>query len=280
MTNRSDLVQAIHAARGDGRALAQAVAALDAHDTAARGRAAADREVDLGAAIVGERMYATAAHELHTAATDWIADFELPPDDSYRTAMIAEASTWYGRLDPAVRADAGELAEQARGRAATLASAYPMQAIAARQEFLRMVGYLHQTQAASGLPQIDQTVDPNNAPSATPYPTDVFPTFGEEQDPFNGVEGDNHDSQADSARAPMLQQVNQQNSSGSGFGSGPERPDMHDTRFDTANSYAEVPLGPAGQIPTSPQATDRQVGSAPNPVAGQPRTPGRTSARR
>jgi hypothetical protein len=274
MTDRSDLVKAIHAARNDGRALAQAVAALDAHEAARRDADAASRETDLGAQLVTARLAPVAAHELHTAATDWVAEFDLPADDGYRTAMIAEASVWYRGLDPAVKADPAELAEQARGRAGTLASAYAAQYTAARTEFLQTVGYLAQREGASGLPQIDQTVDPNNAPSATPYPTDVFPTFGEEQDPFNGVETNSHGSQADSARAPMVQQLTQQNSSGSGFGSGPERPAEHSTGFDTADSYAEVPLGPPGQIGTTPPATDRQVGSAPNPVAGTPQDAG------
>ena len=265
MTDRSDLVAAIHAAK-DGRSLSQAVAALDAHDRTAAQRAAADRELDLGAHVAARRLEPVPAHELHTAATDWLADFEVPEQGDFRTAMIAEASTWYSRLDPAVREDGQELGEQARGRARTLASAYGQHRRQAEQQFLQMVGYLHQ--GASGLPQIDQTIDPNNAPAPTPYPTEVFPTFGEEQDPFNGVETNNHQSGASSEGAPMLQQLNQQQSSGSGFGSGPEKPDEHDTSFDTSNSYAEVPLGAPGTLPTQPAATDSMGSSHPNPVAG------------
>jgi hypothetical protein len=278
MTNRSDLVRAVHEAHraNDSRALTQAVAALEGFDTHAASRAAADRELDLGTQIVAHRLEPRTAHEMHTAATDWLAEFEGSGDGNFRTAMITEASTWYSRLDPAVKADREELAQQARGRAHTIASSHGIYAQAAAEEFLSTVGYLLQREGASGLPQIDQTIDPNNQPAPTPYPTEVFETFGEEQDPFNGVEDNNHGSGASSQGAPMIQQILQQDSSGSGFGTGPERPDMHDTRFDTSNSYAEVPLGPAGQIPTTPAPTsqDRQVGSAPNPVAGKPQDAG------
>lgn len=268
MTDRSDLVQAIHGARG-GPAIAQAVAALDAFDRERAAVHAASRELDLGSRIAAQRLTPVPLHELHTAATDWLAEIPEPEaGPSLRTAMIAEASTWYGGLDPAVREDGEELAEQARGRARTLASAHGRHAAVAAAEFLSVVGYLFTRQGASGLPQIDQTVDPNNQPSATPYPAEVFDNFAEEQDPFNGVETNNHQSGASSQGAPLVQQVVQQNSSGSGFGSGPEKPNEHDTAFDTSNSYAEVPLGPPGQIPTGPAATDSMASSHPNPVAG------------
>ncbi len=268
MTDRAALVRAIQTA-SDGTSLAQAVAALDSHDQQRAAALNADRETDLGVQLVAERLTPVPLHEHHTAATDWLGD--VPEGDTsniWRTGMIAEASTWYRGLDQAVREDGEELAGQARGRARTVASAFGHQAPDAEREFLQMVGYLHSVQGASGLPQIDQLIDPNNQPSQTPYPTDVFPTFGEEQDQFNGVETNNHQSGISSEQAPLIQQVNQQNSSGSGFGSGPEKPAEHSTGFDTADSYAEVPLGAPGQIPTTPAATDRMDSSHPNPVAG------------
>lgn len=268
MTDRADLVRAIQTA-SDGTSLAQAVAALDSHDRQRAATLSADRELDLGARLVRERLSPVPLHEHHTAATDWLMDVaDGDMSNIWRTGMIAEASSWYRGLDQAVRDDAEELAEQARGRARTAASAFGSQAPYAEREFLQTVGYLHTVQGASGLPQIDQLIDPNNQPGQTPYPTDVFPTFGEEQDPYNGVETNNHASGISSEQAPLLQQVNQQNGSGSGFGSGPERPDQHSTGFDTADSYAEVPLGPPGQISTAPAATDSMASSHPNPVAG------------
>jgi hypothetical protein len=272
MTDRSALVREIQQSRDNGLRLTRAVAALETFDRQAAASAAAGRETDLGAEIVAHRMEPRTAHELHTAATDWLADFRDPGEGDFRVAMVSEAAVWYRALDPAVRQDGEELGLQARGRAHTLASAYGSKAPAAEREFLGYVGYLHQ--GASGLPQIDQTVDPNNAPSQTPYPTEVFPTFGEEQDQFNQVEDNNHGSQISSDGAPLIQQVEQQNGGGSGFGSGPEKPDEHSTGFDTSNSYAEVPLGQPGTLPTAPAATDSAGSSAPNPVAGQPQDAG------
>ena len=272
MTERNQLLRMIREA-ATGQDQARAVAALDSFDRARGQRLAADREVDLGARIASQRLTPVPIHERHTAATDWLGDADAP-DGNFRTAMIAEASSWWAGLDPQVKADAGEFAEQARGRARTLASAHGSMARHAEAEFLQMAGYLRGSQGASGLPQIDQLVDPNNQPSATPYPTEVFPTFGDPQDPFNGVETDNHQSGISSQQAPLIQQVEQMNNSGSGYGAGPEKPDSHTTGFDTSNSYAEVPLGPPGQIPVTPAATDSQMGSAPTPMTGQPQDAG------
>lgn len=272
MTDRSDLVRMIRQA-STGQETAQAVAALDQFDRQQVALASLDRDLDLGARIAEQRLTPVPVHEHHTAATDWLAVYDVPSTD-FRTAMIAEASTWYRALPREVRADREELATQADGRARTLASAYGPQMTAARKEFMSVVAYLH-AQGASGLPQIDQLIDPNNQPQQTPYPTQVFPTFGPDQDQFNqGVEGFGHDSQVSSQQAPLIQQVMQQDQGGSGYGAGPERPDSHTTRFDTADSYAEVPLGPPGQIPTAPAATDSVASSHPNPVAGVPQDAG------
>lgn len=266
MTNhRSDLTRMIREASG-GAELVRAVAALDEFDTAQQHLAAQERDTDLGAVIAARRLTPVTAHEHHTAATDWLGEYD-EGDRDYRTAMIAQASTWYRGLDPAVRADGQELIAQASGRAHTLASAFGSKHRQAATEFMSVIGYLH-AQGASGLPQIDQTVDANNSPSATPYPTEVFPTFAPDQDPYNaGIEGMNHDSQVDSMHAPLIQQVMQQQNGGSGFGTGPEKPDMHSTGDDFSGSYAEVPLGEPGTLPTAPAATD-QGKSTPNPVAG------------
>jgi hypothetical protein len=271
MTNRDDIRHKIRRA-ADGHSLAQAVAELDQFDRRQAALADQDRETDLGARIAAERLTPFPVHEHHTAATDWLAEYDAPPAADHHVAMIAEASTWYRSLSREVKGDAEELAAQAQGRARTLASAYASRQ-AAEREFLQTVGYLH-AQGASGLPQIDQTVDPNNQPQQTPYPTEVFPTFAPDQDPYNQVEGFGHDSQAASTGAPLIQQVMQQQNGGSGYGTGPERPDAHTTSFDTADSYAEVPLGPPGTIPTAPAATDSMASSAPNPVAGVPQDAG------
>jgi hypothetical protein len=266
MNKRAELLQAI-AKAGSGAKQASAVAALDAFDTAARTAAARERELDLGAGIAVNRMTPVAVHEHHTAATDWLADADTDSGD-FRTAMIAEASAFVRGLPADVRADAEELAEQAHGRARTLASAYGSNRRAAEREFISFAAYLLQTEGASGLPQIDQTVDPNNAPAPTPYPTEVFDNFAPPQNDYNGgVEGEGHDSSISSEQAPGIQTIRSQDGGGSGYGSGPERPDQHSTQMDTSNSYAEVPLGPPGQIPTAPGGQPPAT-STPNPIAG------------
>jgi hypothetical protein len=263
MDDRGDLLRAITAAR-NGQEQAEAVAALDAHDRRIRSEAALGRELDMGAVAIRERLDPVPLFEHHTAATDWLGDYDPPAD--YRTAMIAQASAWYRSVPREVREDGEELAEQARLRAYTAASAYGDMARIARGEFLTCIAYLAKG-AASGLPQIDQTIDPNNQPSATPYPTEVFDNFAPEENEYNGVESPNHQSGISSEQAPMLQQIQQQDGSGSGYGSGPERPDEHDTAFDTSLGYAEVPLGPPGVIPTGPQGIQPPATSAPNPNA-------------
>jgi hypothetical protein len=269
MNKRAELLQAIARARG-GDEVAEAVAALDAFDMGQRTAAAAERELDLGAQLATARLTPVPLHEHHTAATDWLGTAETEAGD-YRTAMVAEASAFVRGLPSAVLADAEEFTEQAHGRARTLASAYGSAAKEARREFLSYTSYLArqlQAEGASGLPQIDQTVDPNNAPAPTPYPTEVFDNFAPPQNDYNGgVEDEAHGSQISSEQAPMLQTIRSQDGSGSGYGSGPERPDSHTTQMDTSNSYAEVPLGPPGQIPTAPGGPPPAT-STPNPIAG------------
>jgi hypothetical protein len=270
MTERATLVRAIQEAH-DGRVLASAVAALDTFDGQRRQVHAQSRELDMAARHVTAALTPVPVHEHHTAATDWLADYEAPAD--YRVPMIAEASAWIQGLDQAVLHDQEEFTAQAYGRAASLAGRYGEHAAAARNEFLSGVAILSaalQKGAASGLPQIQQTIDPDNQPSATPMPGQVFDNFAPEVNDYNGgVESDNHASAISSESAPLIQQVEQQDGGGSGFGSGPEKPDEHTTGFDTSNSYAEVPLGPPGTIPAAPAPVSQQGGPAtPNPVAG------------
>jgi len=266
MADRNTLRRAVAAAQ-TGPELAEAVAALDAHDQGVVATAAQNRELDLAGQHVARALTPVPLFEHHTAATDWLGSEDEPAGD-YKTAMISEASVWYQGLDPAVRGDAEEFGAQLAGRVQTVASAWGAYAPAARSEFLSVVGYLHQRTAGSGLPQIDQTTDANNQPSATPYPTEVFDNFAPPENDFNGgVEGENHDSQISSQQAPMLQQIQQQDGGGSGFGSGPEKPVTHDTAFDPGLGYAEVPLGAPGTIPTAPGAAPA-ASSTPNQNEG------------
>lgn len=241
MSKRTELVQAIRTARTLS-AQALAVQALDDYDRNQRLTAEASRAWDAAGAVVQETLTPVRVHEHHTAATDWIGEVDTT-GGNYHTEIVAQASAWYGRVPDMVKADADEFAEQAKGMARREAGRFGEQAPAAAQTFLDYVAYLHSKTAASGLDQIDQVIDPNNAPKATPYPTEVFDNFAAPVDPINeGV-----DESAQSYRAPLLQDIEQK---GSGTGT-PEKPNEHSTGDDFSDSYAEVPLGEPGKIPTT-----------------------------
>ena len=282
MTDRRVLLQTIQGAR-DPASLASAVAALDADDRRRVAAAGQDRELDHAASMVSRVLtpMATTASR-GTPMSDWLHDLQEPALDP-RVAMAAEASQWMRSVPRELFSDREEFTQQALGRARTAASVYGERAPAAEAEFLSCVARLSAATAASGLPQIDQVTDPNNQPAQTPYPTEVFDNFAEPQNPYNqGIEGDNGQSQISSQSAPQIQQDESMNGSGSGFGSGPERPDQHSTSMDTSNSYAEVPLGTPGQIPAehvSPGAAP-QASSAPTPVTGPGAQPLDESARK
>lgn len=188
-------------------------------DKGLRAQAAQDRELDLSDTIVRETFAPARVHERHTAATDWIAD-EQEIDPQWRSRVVAEAATWFTRVAAMVKADPEEYTIQAQGMARRVAGPYGEQADAARQEFLQYAEFLR-THGASGLDQVQQTIDGNNAPKTTPLPTDVFDNFAPEVDPINaGVSGTE-----DSNRAPLIQEIV---NGGSGMdGGAPEKPGGH-----------------------------------------------------
>jgi hypothetical protein len=267
MAERDELLRAVRAAQ-TGDEMITAVAALDEHDQARTAAIARSRETDLSATAVRATLEPVPLYERHTAATDWLGEYEAPVD--YRTAMITEASRWYRSLPPGVEADPEEFREQALGQAYTAASAYGSQALDARREFMTYVGYLTR-RGASGLPQVDQEVDSHDNQAPTPYPAETFDNFAPEQNEYNTqVESPSGQSQVSSERAPMMQQLEQQDGSGSGFGSGAANPNEHSTAMDVANSYAEIPLGMPGEIPTvPPPGAAPSAPSTPNPALGQ-----------
>lgn len=255
MTDRGNLMRRIAVAR-TGMELADAVGALDAYDQGLQAQAAADRELGFASSVVERTFGIGPMHgDRHTADTDWLADIDVPRGLDFRVAMHSEAAAWMRSLPREVLGNQEEFTVQALGRARTAASAYGMHAQDAYNEFLagiaRQSAYM-QRQGASGLPQIDQVIDGDNQMAPTPYPTEVFDNFQPEQNDYNGgVENPNHGSQISSRDAPMLQQIEQMDGRGSGYGSGPERADEHTESMDKSLGYAEVPLGPEGQIPTS-----------------------------
>jgi hypothetical protein len=240
VSKRTELVQAIQKA-GTFQEQARLVAALDTYDRMQREAAAEERAWGTAGAIVEQTLTPVSVHEHHTAATDWLGEMQTSAT-GYHQEVCAQAGAWYDRVDPMVKADREEFAQQALGMARRTAGVYGEQAQAAAQTFLDYVALLNKD-AASGLPQVDQIRDPKDNPSETPLPLEVFDTFGPPVHPINeGVDGTE-----DSYRAPLMQEIEQK---GNGMGT-PEKPGGHSTSMDESGSYAEVPLGPPGQIPTT-----------------------------
>ena len=171
-------------------------------------------------------------HEMHTASTDWIADFEPSDNPNAHHASIAQAALWFARTSPEVRADTEEFCIQAEGFMRREASMHGEQAHAIYSEGLSYLGFLHRREAASGLDQIQQTVNPHEDPAPTPMDPMVFDNFAPEVHPINeGVVGNET-----SERNPLLQEIQ-----GEGNGQGqPEQPGGHAVGND--GGYGEQPM--------------------------------------
>lgn len=215
---RADLVRALTKAATftEQERLLDEIAKID---NGIRAQAAQDRELDLADAVVRDTLTPVRVHERHTAATDWLGT-EDTADPQWQSRVIAEAAMWFGRVPAMVKEDTGEYGIQAQGMARRIAGPYGTLASQAEAAFLEYAEFLNKG-AASGLDQIQQTVDGNNAPKTTPLNPEVFDNFAPEVDPVNaGVSGTET-----SERNPLLQEIV---NGGSGTDSGqPEKPGGH-----------------------------------------------------
>jgi hypothetical protein len=188
-------------------------------DEGIQAKAAQGRELDFADTVVRETLTPVSTFQHHTAATDWLGDV-TQVDPQWQNRVVAEASMWFGRVPEFVKQDGEEFAIQAQGKARQFAGQFGLQATAAQKTFLDYVGFLYK-QSASGLDQIQQTVDPNNQPKTTPLPTETFDTFAPEVDPINaGVSGTET-----SDRAPLIQEI--VNGGSGADGGAPEKPGGH-----------------------------------------------------
>lgn len=200
MNSRAEIVAAIQKA-GTLAEQAELVTALDQFDANQRRVAADQRSIDLAGAVVRDTLSPSPVHEMHTASTDWLGEFEASTDEH---PLLAEAALWYGRVSPEVKADHEEFMEQARGKMRREASAYGERAAAVYATGLEYLAFLNRRQAASGLDQIEQTTAPDGVTEKpTPIPTDVFDNFAPEVNSDNqGVVGTET-----SERNPLLQEI-------------------------------------------------------------------------
>lgn len=220
MQTRAELVRALNKA-GSLAEQARLLDEITKFDNGLTAQAAQARELDFASTVVGETLAPVRVHEHHTAATDWLG-FEASVDPQWSNKVVAEAAMWFGRVPEFVKADREEFSIQAEGMARRVAGPYGLQAEAARKTFTDYVSFLHKN-AASGLDQIQQTVDPHDNPKTTPLNPETFDNFAPEIDPINmGVSGTE-----DSNRNPLLQEIM---SGGSGMDAGaPEIPNQHTT---------------------------------------------------
>lgn len=145
MRSEAEILQAMASGSlQDQRALLIELEALRGARTASL---QADREVDLGFAVMADHLTPVLTHEHHTAATDWILEDDLfapdtPEGDPAQIATV-EASMWFGRVSPEVKADRSEFAEQAMGMARVVAGKFGERARLAERAFLDHVSHLH-----------------------------------------------------------------------------------------------------------------------------------------
>jgi hypothetical protein len=248
---RAELVRALSKASSfsEQERLLDEIATID---QGLKAKAAQDRELDFADTVVRQTLNPVRVHEHHTAATDWLGTEDTPAAD-WHPRVVAEASAWYGRVPEMVREDAGEYGIQAQGMARCVAGPYGVLASQAEAAFLEYAAFLNKN-AASGLDQIQQTIDGNNQPKTTPLPTEVFDNFAPEVDPINaGVSGTET-----SERNPLIQEIV---GGGSGAdGGAPEKPGGHST----GDELSWAP--PSGmQADTMPGWSDGDPGSPEQP---------------
>lgn len=227
----------------------EAVLALAAYDQNQADAVQRERDLDWSNMVVHATLAPAPGHEVERSPMDtgWLGDFEASNDPNAKHAVLAEASMWFDRVSREVKADPEEFGIQAEGFMRREASKHGLQASAVYTAGLEFLGSRWR-QAASGLPQVQQTVDSHDNPSATPLPQDVFDNFAPAVAPDNvGVVGTET-----SDRAPLIQQILQQ---GQGEGSA-EWPSQHSESADFSNSYGDVPPGSpqdASSGPLEPQ---------------------------
>lgn len=253
MSNRNSLLRRIASAKTFAEK-SEAVNALDQYDRNEREAARVAREIDLGDTIVREAFTPVATYERSTVETDWLADFRV--EASQKHIAIAEAAQWFERVSPEVKADRTEFGIQAEGFMRREANKYGEQAPQVFSEGLAYIGTLYR-QSASGLDQIQQTVDPHDNPKQTPLNPEVYDNFAAEVHPINaGVVGTET-----SERAPMMQMLMQQN----GGQASPEVPGGHLEQGELSSPYSSPsPFGNAdastGSLFDSPDAPDAPNG--------------------
>jgi hypothetical protein len=176
-------------------------------------QATLDRETDLVAAVT-TTIVPGRVHELHTAATDWLA--ESPTGSSQRTAqheMIAKGTVWYQGLAHPVRADLAEFVEQARSFARRTTGAYGEQAQSAEQAFFEHVASMRDREEQAGI-----FAQAAPMPSQPGDPEGTFTTGGGQDWAPADATSSNRAPQLQELAAPESQDLTPANDPGVGAG--------------------------------------------------------------
>lgn len=135
-----------------------------------RAEAQAQHELDWSNTLLADRREAVPVFSHVTAASDWLAELDTSVPDAAAMAhtITAEATLWYGKVSPEVKADAAEFGQHVAGVAAVVAGGFGEQAEHAYQDFVAQATELRTRdvktgsikEAASGLPQVSEPANP------------------------------------------------------------------------------------------------------------------------
>ena len=134
------------------------------HDRTAA--AQADRDLDLGSAVVRDTMTPVVTASRHTIATDWMGEDTTVESDEITRTMAAAASRFFLATSADVKADAEEFEIQATGMATAVAGQYGEQAPVAVDAFVRHALFLNREPG-----EAQRTATLGSNPNVTPLVT-------------------------------------------------------------------------------------------------------------
>jgi len=195
-----------------------------------RAEAQAQRELDWSNTILADRQPVPVFSHV-TGSSDWLADVDTSVPDSTAMAhqITAEATLWYGRTSPEVKADATEFGQHVAGRAAEVAGVFGEQAEKAYHDFIGQATDLRTRDLRTGAIQ--------EAPSEPASPAAMSnPNAAGNYDAALPLEA------TTSERAPQIQELEANNGSGASQDVVP----VNDPALGRSDPSADLANGDAG----------------------------------
>lgn len=191
----------------------------------------ADRQTQLGAQIVAERMTPVRTHSLVTTASDWMHGLDVEADPKAMSDhIVAEAALWYQKTGAAVKADADEFAEQARGVARHVCGQFGKQSSVAYRSFVEEAAEMRQQDLRAG--NIPGRAGRTAAAEQGTVGTDGMPNYSQAL-PLEATT---------SERAPQIQELE----ANSGSGSSQDVVPVNDPALGQTDDAADLANGDAG----------------------------------